>query len=83
MVLVCEIVCKGVIVNMVLFGYCDMLMVVVVVLVVCDQIVVDILVGWLGLFVDIVCVVVFFVVDDVGYIIGVNLLVNGGYFMSF
>ncbi|RCS31259.1 acetoacetyl-CoA reductase [Rhodanobacter denitrificans] len=74
---------KGVTVNTVSPGYCDTPMVAAVPDEIRAQIVADIPVGRLGLPADIARAVAFLTADDAGYLTGVNLPVNGGYFMSF
>lgn len=74
---------KGVTVNTVSPGYCDTPMVAAVSAEIRAQIIAGIPVGRLGSPADIARAVVFLSADDAGYITGVNLPVNGGYFMSF
>jgi len=74
---------KGVTVNTVSPGYCDTPMVAAVPPEIRAQIVAGIPVGRLGQPADIARAVRFLVADDAGYLTGVNLPVNGGYFMSF
>jgi acetoacetyl-CoA reductase len=74
---------KGVTVNTVSPGYCDTPMVAAVAEEVRAQIIAGIPVGRLGSPADIARAVAFLAADDAGYITGVNLPVNGGYFMSF
>ena len=74
---------KGVTVNTVSPGYCDTPMVAAVPAEIRAQIVAGIPVGRLGQPADIARVVCFLSADDAGYLTGVNLPVNGGYFMSF
>jgi len=70
-------------VNTVSPGYCDTPMVAAVPPEIRAQIVAGIPVGRLGQPADIARAVRFLVADDAGYLTGVNLPVNGGYFMSF
>lgn len=74
---------KGVTVNTVSPGYCDTPMVAAVSAEIRAQIIADIPVGRLGAPADIARAVNFLADDAAGYITGVNLPVNGGYFMSF
>lgn len=74
---------KGVTVNTVSPGYCDTPMVAAVSADIRAQIIADIPVGRLGAPADIARAVNFLADDAAGYITGVNLPVNGGYFMSF
>jgi acetoacetyl-CoA reductase len=74
---------KGVTVNTVSPGYCDTPMVAAVPAEIRAQIVAGIPVGRLGTPADIARAVTFLTADDAGYLTGVNLPVNGGYFMSF
>ena len=74
---------KGVTVNTVSPGYCDTPMVAAVPAEIRAQIVAGIPVGRLGTPADIARAVCFLAADDAGYLTGVNLPVNGGYFMSF
>jgi acetoacetyl-CoA reductase len=74
---------KGVTVNTVSPGYCDTPMVAAVPAEIRAQIVAGIPVGRLGQPADIARAVCFLGADDAGYLTGVNLPVNGGYFMSF
>ena len=74
---------KGVTVNTVSPGYCDTPMVAAVPAEIRAQIVAGIPVGRLGQPADIARAVCFLAADDAGYLTGVNLPVNGGYFMSF
>ena len=74
---------KGVTVNTVSPGYCDTPMVAAVPAEIRAQIVASIPVGRLGQPADIARAVTFLTADDAGYLTGVNLPVNGGYFMSF
>jgi acetoacetyl-CoA reductase len=74
---------KGVTVNTVSPGYCDTPMVAAVPDDIRAQIIADIPVGRLGSPADIARAVAFLAADDAGYLTGVNLPVNGGYFMSF
>jgi len=74
---------KGVTVNTVSPGYCDTPMVAAVPEDIRARIIADIPVGRLGSPADIARAVAFLSADDAGYITGVNLPVNGGYFMSF
>jgi len=74
---------KGVTVNTVSPGYCDTPLVAAVAEEVRAQIIAGIPVGRLGSPDDIARAVCFLAADDAGYITGVNLPVNGGYFMSF
>ncbi|MBA2078589.1 acetoacetyl-CoA reductase [Rhodanobacter sp. PCA2] len=74
---------KGVTVNTVSPGYCDTPMVAAVPAEIRAQIVAGIPVGRLGQPADIARAVAFLAADDAGYLTGVNLPVNGGYFMSF
>ena len=74
---------KGVTVNTVSPGYCDTPMVAAVSAEVREQIIADIPVGRLGTPGDIARAVGFLAADDAGYLTGINLPVNGGYFMSF
>lgn len=74
---------KGVTVNTVSPGYCDTPMVAAVPAEIRAQIVAGIPVGRLGQPADIARAVAFLCADDAGYLTGVNLPVNGGYFMSF
>jgi len=74
---------KGVTVNTVSPGYCDTPMVAAVPAEIRAQIVAGIPVGRLGTPADIARAVCFLSADDAGYLTGVNLPVNGGYFMSF
>ena len=74
---------KGVTVNTVSPGYCDTPMVAAVSAEVREQIIADIPVGRLGTPGDIARAVSFLAADDAGYLTGINLPVNGGYFMSF
>ena len=83
MALARETASKGVTVNTVSPGYCDTPMVAAVAPAVREQILADIPVGRLGSPADIARAVAFLAADDAGYVTGVNLPVNGGYFMSF
>ncbi|WP_426699947.1 acetoacetyl-CoA reductase [Rhodanobacter sp. Col0626] len=74
---------KGVTVNTVSPGYCDTPMVAAVPDEIRAQIIAGIPVGRLGSPADIARAVAFLAADDAGYLTGVNLPVNGGYFMSF
>ncbi|EIM01285.1 3-oxoacyl-ACP reductase [Rhodanobacter thiooxydans LCS2] len=74
---------KGVTVNTVSPGYCDTPMVAAVADEIRAQIIAAIPVGRLGSPADIARAVAFLAADDAGYLTGVNLPVNGGYFMSF
>jgi len=74
---------KGVTVNTVSPGYCDTPMVAAVPAEIRAQIVAGIPVGRLGQPADIARAVAFLSADDADYLTGVNLPVNGGYFMSF
>lgn len=74
---------KGVTVNTVSPGYCDTPMVAAVPAEIRAQIVAGIPVGRLGQPADIARAVCFLSADDASYLTGVNLPVNGGYFMSF
>jgi acetoacetyl-CoA reductase len=74
---------KGVTVNTVSPGYCDTPMVAAVSAEIREQIIAGIPVGRLGSPTDIARAVAFLSADDAGYLTGVNLPVNGGYFMSF
>jgi acetoacetyl-CoA reductase len=74
---------RGVTVNTVSPGYCDTPMVAAVSAEVREQIIADIPVGRLGTPGDIARAVGFLAADDAGYLTGINLPVNGGYFMSF
>ena len=74
---------KGVTVNTVSPGYCDTPMVAAVSAEIREQIIADIPVGRLGTPGDIARAVSFLAADDAGYLTGINLPVNGGYFMSF
>ena len=74
---------KGVTVNTVSPGYCDTPMVAAVSAEIRAQIIADIPVGRLGAPADIARAVSFLADDAAGYLTGVNLPVNGGYFMSF
>lgn len=74
---------KGVTVNTVSPGYCDTPMVAAVPAEIRAQIIAGIPVGRLGQPADIARAVHFLSADDAGYLTGVNLPVNGGYFMSF
>ncbi|HWU76592.1 MAG TPA: acetoacetyl-CoA reductase [Rhodanobacter sp.] len=74
---------KGVTVNTVSPGYCDTPMVAAVSEDIRAQIIAGIPVGRLGSPDDIARAVAFLTADDAGYITGINLPVNGGYFMSF
>jgi acetoacetyl-CoA reductase len=74
---------KGITVNTVSPGYCDTPMVAAVSDDIRAQIIADIPVGRLGSPADIARAVCFLGADDAGYITGINLPVNGGYFMSF
>lgn len=74
---------KGVTVNTVSPGYCDTPMVAAVPADIRAQIVAGIPVGRLGQPADIAHAVAFLTADTAGYLTGVNLPVNGGYFMSF
>ncbi|MBD8899819.1 acetoacetyl-CoA reductase [Rhodanobacter sp. DHG33] len=74
---------KGVTVNTVSPGYCDTPMVAAVPAEIRAQIIAGIPVGRLGQPADIARAVCFLAADDAGYLTGVNLPVNGGYFMSF
>ncbi|BFI95740.1 MAG: beta-ketoacyl-ACP reductase [Rhodanobacter sp.] len=74
---------KGVTVNTVSPGYCDTPMVAAVPAEIRAQIVAGIPVGRLGKPADIARAVSFLTADDADYLTGVNLPVNGGYFMSF
>jgi acetoacetyl-CoA reductase len=74
---------KGVTVNTVSPGYCDTPMVAAVSDDIRAQIIADIPVGRLGSPADIARAVCFLGADDAGYLTGINLPVNGGYFMSF
>jgi acetoacetyl-CoA reductase len=74
---------RGITVNTVSPGYCDTPMVAAVAADIREQIVAAIPVGRLGSPADIARAVAFLAADNAGYITGVNLPVNGGYFMSF
>ncbi|TAL83925.1 MAG: acetoacetyl-CoA reductase [Rhodanobacter sp.] len=74
---------KGVTVNTVSPGYCDTPMVAAVSDEIRAGIIAEIPVGRLGSPADIARAVGFLGADDAGYITGINLPVNGGYFMSF
>ena len=74
---------KGVTVNTVSPGYCDTPMVAAAPAEIRAQIIAGIPVGRLGQPADIARAVCFLAADDAGYLTGVNLPVNGGYFMSF
>jgi acetoacetyl-CoA reductase len=74
---------KGVTVNTVSPGYCDTPTVATVAAEIRAQIIANIPIGRLGTPGDIAHAVVFLTDDDAGYLTGVNLPVNGGYFMSF
>jgi acetoacetyl-CoA reductase len=74
---------KGITVNTVSPGYCDTPMVAAVPAEIRAQIIAGIPVGRLGQPADIARAVAFLTADDAGYLTGVNLPVNGGYFMSF
>lgn len=74
---------KGITVNTVSPGYCDTPMVAAVSADIRAHIVAGIPVGRLGSPADIARAVVFLADDDAGYVTGINLPVNGGYFMSF
>ncbi|HET8765322.1 MAG TPA: acetoacetyl-CoA reductase [Rhodanobacter sp.] len=74
---------KGITVNTVSPGYCDTPMVAAVAADIRAQIIAGIPVGRLGQPADIARAVAFLTADDAGYLTGVNLPVNGGYFMSF
>ncbi|TAL72484.1 MAG: acetoacetyl-CoA reductase [Rhodanobacter sp.] len=74
---------KNVTVNTVSPGYCDTPMVAAVPAEIRAQILAGIPVGRLGQPADIARAVAFLTADDAGYLTGVNLPVNGGYFMSF
>ncbi|NII10262.1 acetoacetyl-CoA reductase [Oleiagrimonas sp. C23AA] len=74
---------KGVTVNTVSPGYCATDMVMAVPEKVREQIVAQIPVGRLGDPKDVARAVGFLAADDAGYLTGINLPVNGGYFMSF
>ncbi len=74
---------KGVTVNTVSPGYCDTAMVAALSNEIREGIIADIPVGRLGSPADIARAVGFLTADDAGYITGINLPVNGGYFMSF
>ena len=74
---------KGVTVNTVSPGYCDTPMVAAVAPAVREQILADIPVGRRGTRADIARAAAFLTADDAGYLTGINLPVNGGYFMSF
>jgi acetoacetyl-CoA reductase len=74
---------KGVTVNTVSPGYCDTPMVAAVPDDIRAQIIAGIPVGRLGTPGDIARAVAFLTADDASYLTGVNLPVNGGYFMSF
>ncbi|WP_449428945.1 acetoacetyl-CoA reductase [Rhodanobacter umsongensis] len=74
---------KGVTVNTVSPGYCDTPMVAAISDEIRAQIIADIPVGRLGAPADIARAVNFLADEAAGYITGVNLPVNGGYFMSF
>jgi acetoacetyl-CoA reductase len=74
---------KGVTVNTVSPGYCDTAMVAALTSEIREGIIADIPVGRLGSPADIARAVGFLTADDAGDITGINLPVNGGYFMSF
>lgn len=74
---------KGVTVNTVSPGYCDTPMVAAVPDDIRAQIIAGIPIGRLGSPADIARAVAFLAAADAGYITGINLPVNGGYFMSF
>jgi acetoacetyl-CoA reductase len=74
---------KGVTVNTVSPGYCDTPLVAAMPAAVREQIVQTIPVGRLGSPADISRAVAFLAAEEAGYITGVNLPVNGGYFISF
>jgi acetoacetyl-CoA reductase len=74
---------KGVTVNTVSPGYCRTAMVMAVPEEIRAGIVEQIPVGRLGEPEDVARAVAFLTADDAGYLTGVNLPVNGGYFMSF
>jgi len=74
---------KGVTVNTVSPGYCDTPLVAAMPAPVRERIVETIPVGRLGSPADISRAVAFLAAEEAGYITGVNLPVNGGYFISF
>ncbi len=74
---------KGVTVNTVSPGYCETPMVAAVSAEIRAKIIADIPVGRLGSPADIARAVCFLGAEDAGYLTGINLPVNGGYFMSF
>ncbi len=83
MALAREVATKGVTVNTVSPGYCKTDMVMAVPEPIRQKIIDQIPVGRLGSPDDIGRAVAFLAADDAGYLTGINLPVNGGYFMSF
>ncbi len=83
MALAREVATKGVTVNTVSPGYCKTAMVMAVAEEIREKIISQIPVGRLGSPDDVARAVAFLAADDAGYLTGINLPVNGGYFMSF
>lgn len=79
--LVCEVVLCGIIVNVVVLGFIEMDMICVLSDDQCVGILVQVFVGCFGGVQEIVNVVVFLVFDEVVYIMGETLYVNGGMYM--
>lgn len=79
--LVCEVVLCGIIVNVVVLGFIEMDMICVLSDDQCVGILVQVFVGCFGGVQEIVNVVVFLVFDEVVYIMGEILYVNGGMYM--
>lgn len=79
--LVCEVVLCGIIVNVVVLGFIEMDMICVLSDDQCVGILVQVSVGCFGGVQEIVNVVVFLVFDEVVYIMGEILYVNGGMYM--
>lgn len=73
---------KGVMVNIVLLGYIGIDMVKVICFDVFEKIVVMILVWCFGGFEEIGLIVVWFVLNDFGFVMGVDFLLNGGLYMG-
>ena len=83
MALAREVATKGVTVNTVSPGYCKTAMVMAVPEAIREKIISQIPIGRLGSPDDVARVVAFLAADEAGYLTGINLPVNGGYFMSF
>ncbi len=83
MALAREVATKGITVNTVSPGYCKTAMVMAVAEEIREKIISQIPIGRLGSPDDVARVVAFLAADEAGYLTGINLPVNGGYFMSF